>query len=83
MHAWHRRSPTDVPARIYEALKPGGLLVIEGFAEPPNKVGLQTEQLSKQFSRMRIIRNELVSDYPAWYVPERVPLVFFVAEKEK
>jgi hypothetical protein len=32
---------------------------------------------------MRIIRNELVSDYPAWYVPERVPLVFFVAEQEK
>ena len=83
MHAWHRRSPTDVPKRIYEALKPGGLLVIEGFAEPPNKVGLQTEQLAKQFGRMRILRNELVTDYPAWYVPERVPLVFFVAEKEK
>jgi 2-polyprenyl-3-methyl-5-hydroxy-6-metoxy-1,4-benzoquinol methylase len=83
MHAWHRRSQTDVPKRIYDALKPGGLLVIEGFAEPPNKVGLQTEQLAGQFARMRIIRNELLTEYPAWYVPERVPLVFFVAEKAK
>jgi 2-polyprenyl-3-methyl-5-hydroxy-6-metoxy-1,4-benzoquinol methylase len=83
MHAWHRRSPTDVPARIFDALKPGGLLVIEGFAEPPNKAGFQTEMLAEQFSRMRILRNETIEEYPAWYVPERVPLVFFVAEKQK
>ena len=83
MHAWHRRSPTDVPGRIFDALKPGGLLVIEGFAEPPNKAGFQTEMLAKQFSRMRILRNETIEEYPAWYVPERVPLVFFVGEKQK
>ena len=83
MHAWHRRSPTDVPTRIYDALKPGGLLVIEGFAEPPNKAGLQTEMLAKDFSRMSIIRNENLTEYPAWYLPEKVPLVFFVAEKQK
>jgi SAM-dependent methyltransferase len=35
MHGWQRRSPTDVPKRIYDALKPGGLLVIEGFSDPP------------------------------------------------
>lgn len=81
MHAWHRRSATDIPTRIYEALRPGGLLAIEGFAEPPNKAGLQTEQLAKQFGRLRIIRNELVAEFPAWYRPERMPLVFFVAEK--
>jgi SAM-dependent methyltransferase len=83
MHAWHRRSATDVPTRIFEALKPGGLLVIEGFAEPPNQAGFQTEVLAKQFSRMRILRNETIEEYPAWYLPERVPLVFFVAEKQK
>lgn len=83
MHAWHRRSATDVPKRIYDALKPGGILVIEGFAEPPNSVGLQTEQLAKQFASLRIIRNETVTDYPAWYIPEQVPLVFFIAEKQR
>jgi SAM-dependent methyltransferase len=34
MHGWHRRSPTDVAGRIFDALKPGGVLVIEGFGEP-------------------------------------------------
>jgi SAM-dependent methyltransferase len=81
MHNWHRRSPTDVPARIYQALRPGGLLIVEGFAEPPNKVGLKTEVLAKEFSRMQILRNLNISEYPAWYKPERTPLVFFVAEK--
>ena len=83
MHSWHRRSKTDVPKRIYDALKPGGLLVIEGFAEPPNKFGLQTEQLAKEFGQMLILKNENVDDYPAWYLPEKVPLVRFVAEKRK
>jgi hypothetical protein len=57
--------------------------VIEGFAEPPNKAGFQTEVLAKQFRRMRILRNEMIEEHPAWYEPERVPLVFFVAEKQK
>ena len=83
MHSWHRRSTTDVPKRIHDALKPGGLLVIEGFAEPPNKAGFQTERLAKDFAQMRIIRNETVTDHPAWYVQEKLPLVRFVAEKHK
>ena len=64
-------------------MKPGGLLVIEGFAEPHNKVGLQTEMLAKDFGRMHIIRNENLTEFPAWYQPQRVPLAFFVAEKQK
>lgn len=38
--------------------------------------------LAKQFGRMSILRNETIEEYPAWQVPERVPLVFFVAEKQ-
>jgi SAM-dependent methyltransferase len=83
MHAWHRRSKTDVPQRIYDALRPGGLLVIEGFAEPPNTAGYQSEQLARQFARLRMLRNETVSDHAAWYVQEKVPLVRFVAEKAR
>jgi hypothetical protein len=59
------------------------LLVIEGFAEPPNKAGFQTETLAREFGRLRILRNENVTDYAPWYVPDRVPLVRFVGENQK
>jgi SAM-dependent methyltransferase len=83
MHAWHRRSPTDVPRRIMDALRPGGLLVIEGFADPPNQFGFATETLASQFSGLRVLRNELVVDDAAWYATEKVPMVRFVAEKPR
>ena len=67
LHAWHRRSKTDVPQRIYDAMRPGGLLVIEGFAEPPNTAGFQSEQLAVrlavQFAGMQILTNETVTDH--------------------
>lgn len=56
-----------------EALKPGGLLVAEGFANPPKQVGFQTEELARAFTRLRIVRDETVEDYPAWYLPEKRP----------
>jgi SAM-dependent methyltransferase len=83
MHAWHRRSSTDVPARILRALKPGGLLVIEGFADPPNTYGFVPATLDEAFARLRILRNERVVDAAAWYVEEKTPLVRFVAEKPR
>jgi SAM-dependent methyltransferase len=81
MHAWHRRSPTNPPQRVFQALRRGGLLVIEGFADPPNQAGLKTEDLARSYSGMQILRNENVMDLAAWYVPEPTPLVRFVAEK--
>jgi SAM-dependent methyltransferase len=81
MHSWHRRSSTHPPQRVFQALRRGGLLVIEGFADPPNQAGLKTEELARVYSAMRILRNENVKDFAAWYVPEPTPLVRFVAEK--
>lgn len=83
MHAWHRRSTTDVPARILRALKPGGLLVIEGFADPPNRLGFVPATLAEAFGQLRILRNERVVDTAAWYVEEKTPLVRFVAERAR
>lgn len=83
MHAWQRRSPTDVPARILRALRPGGLLVIEGFADPPNRLGFVPATLAEAFGQLRILRNERVVDAAALYVEEKTPLVRFVAEKPR
>jgi SAM-dependent methyltransferase len=81
MHSWHRRSNTDVPARIYNALKPGGIVVIEGFADPPNRVGLRADELARAFHRLRVIRNETVEDAADWIKGGKARLVRFIAEK--
>ena len=82
-HGWHHRSRTDVPNRIYDALKPGGLLVIEGLANPPAQVGFQTEELARAFSQLQILRNDTITDYANWYTADKKPLVRFVGQKSK
>jgi SAM-dependent methyltransferase len=83
MHSWHRRSRTDVPTRIFEALKPGGVVIIEGYADPPNAFGLRADELSRAFERLRIIRSETLEDGADWMNGEKRRLVRFVAEKRK
>jgi SAM-dependent methyltransferase len=83
MHGWHRRSKTDVAGRISDALKPGGLVVIEGFADPPNSLGFKGDELAKAFGRLRVLRNETVSEEADWAPGEKRPIVRFVAQKEK
>jgi SAM-dependent methyltransferase len=83
MHGWHNRSATDVPARIYDALRPGGLLVIEGFGKPENPVGFSVEELSKSYGRLRIIKNEAVRTKGEWDKENEADIVRFVAEKVK
>jgi SAM-dependent methyltransferase len=81
MHAWHQNSKTDIPTRIYNALRPGGLLVMETFRRPVNGSGFRTDELAKAFGRLRILRNEDVVDEPDWAKGEKKELVRFVAEK--
>ncbi len=83
MHFWHDRSKTDVPARIYKALKPGGLLVIEGFAKPEATTGFSADELSSAYARLRILRNESVVDEADWDTCNKRHIVRFVAEKPK
>ena len=83
MHWWHQNSKTDVPTRIYNALRPGGLVVMEAFRRPANGSGFRTDELAKAFSRFRILRNEDVVDEPDWAKGENMPLVRFVAEKPR
>jgi SAM-dependent methyltransferase len=81
MHSWHDRSKTDIPARIYQALKPGGLVVIEGFAKPEVPFGFDAEQLKRAFGRFRVLRSESVMDKADWDKDNDRHIVRFVAEK--
>ena len=83
MHSWHQNSKTDIPTRIYNALRPGGLLVMETFRRPVNGSGFRTDELAKAFGRFRIVRNEDVVDEPDWAKGEKMVLVRFVAEKSR
>jgi SAM-dependent methyltransferase len=83
MHGWHQNSKTDVPTRVYNALRPGGLLVMEAFRRPLNGSGFRTDELAKAFGRLRILRNEDVVDEPDWSKGEKKDLVRFVAEKSR
>ncbi|HYK90444.1 MAG TPA: class I SAM-dependent methyltransferase, partial [Acidobacteriota bacterium] len=47
MHAWYHLSTLDSARRLLDALKPGGLLVIEGFAG--GQVGYKTNELLGAF----------------------------------
>jgi SAM-dependent methyltransferase len=83
MHSWHDRSKTDVPTRIYEALKPGGLIVMEGFAKPEVPFGFDTNDLKQAFGRFQILRNESAMDKADWDKDNNRHIVRFVAAKTK
>lgn len=63
MQDWHIRSTTDTFARMKAAVKPGGLVVIEGFG-PPN--GLNIERIKQAFEGFTPLRADVVMDDPDW-----------------
>lgn len=63
MQDWHLKSKTNTFARMRTALKPGGLIIIEGFG-PPN--GLSLDAIKRQFEGFVILRAEIVADDPDW-----------------
>lgn len=77
MQDWHANSKTDVPARIYDSLKPGGMVIIEGFGPPR----LKEAELRRGFERMRILLSETVDAEPEWGRGQKRRIVRFVAEK--
>lgn len=81
MHGWHDRSKTDIPSRIYDALKPGGLLVMEAYAKPEVAYGFSVNELARQFSKFHILRNEEATEAADWDKDHNRHLVRFVAEK--
>jgi SAM-dependent methyltransferase len=79
MHAWFHDSKHNVPELLSTALKPGGLLVIEGYAG--DKGAFQTNELLRDFANLRIVHYEDVMDEADWAPGEKSRIVRFIAEK--
>jgi SAM-dependent methyltransferase len=83
VHAWYHSAKPGSPPRLKQALKPGGLLVIEGFAGP-EKFMFQPNELLADFSPdLRIVRYEDVEAEAEWAPGQTSHIIRMVAEKFK
>ena len=81
LHGWHDRSRTDVAARLFNALAPGGLLIIEGLAKPEVIYGFDPDAIRLVFGRFRILRSQEVYDTSDWDPGNARHVVRFVGQK--
>lgn len=79
MHAWFHESKRNVPQILAAALKPGGLLVIEGYAG--DKGAFQTNELPRAFDKLKIVHYEDVVDEADWAPGQKSHVVRFIAER--
>jgi SAM-dependent methyltransferase len=82
LHAWYNSARPRSALRIYDALKPGGLLVIEGFAGKP-KYMFQPNELLRDFTDLRVLRYEDTQGDADWAPGRKSHIIRFVGEKEK
>jgi SAM-dependent methyltransferase len=80
MHAWYHGAKPRAVERLRNALKPGGLLVIEGFAGN-EKYMFQPNELPRDFGDLRILRYEDVREEADWAPGSKSHIVRLVAEK--
>jgi len=80
MHAWYRGSKPSSVVRLKQALKPGGILVIEGFAGKDSYL-FQPNELVRDFLDLHILRYEDLRGEADWAPGELSHIVRFVAEK--
>jgi SAM-dependent methyltransferase len=82
MHAWYNEVKPHSVQRLHDALKPGGLLVIEGFAGN-EKWTFQPNELLRDFADLRILRYEDLQDEADWAPGRKSHIIRLVAEKAK
>jgi SAM-dependent methyltransferase len=80
MHAWYHGGKPPVAQRLHAALKPGGLLVVEGFAGD-EKFMFQTNELLRDFGDLKILRYEDVQEEADWAPGHKSHIIRMVAEK--
>ncbi|HEX3746640.1 MAG TPA: methyltransferase domain-containing protein [Bryobacteraceae bacterium] len=82
LHAWYRGSKPASAQRILAALKPGGIVVIEGFAGSEQFM-FQPNELLRDFADLRILRYEDTQDEAEWAPGRKSHVIRLVAEKPK
>jgi len=80
MHAWYHGAKPASPERLASALRPGGLLVVEGFAGK-EKYMFQPNELLRDFPGLRVLRYEDADDEAEWAPGHGSHIVRFVGEK--
>jgi protein-L-isoaspartate O-methyltransferase len=79
---------TDNAGKIVAALKPDGMVVIEGFQEEMSKqigrpLGHRVNELPRAFDRLRIVFYEDTIGPADWNDGQPAPIVRFIARKEQ
>jgi SAM-dependent methyltransferase len=82
MHAWYQGTRPSSARRLAASLKPGGVLVMEGFAGHENFM-LQPNELLGDFSSLLVLRYEDTDDEAEWAPGHKSHIIRFVAEKRK
>lgn len=82
MHAWYNGTRPETPARLIGALKPGGLLVMEGFAGAEQFM-FQSNELLRDFPDLRVLRYEDTEAEAEWALGHLSHVVRFIAEKTR
>jgi SAM-dependent methyltransferase len=82
MHAWYQGTRPGNPQRITAALKPGGVLVMEGFAGH-EKFTFQPNELLRDFTGLRVLRYEETDAEAEWTPGHPSHIIRLVAEKPK
>jgi SAM-dependent methyltransferase len=80
MHAWYHGGKPPAAPRLRDALKPGGLLVIEGFAGD-DKSMFQTNELLQDFSDLKILHYEDVMGEADWAPGQKSHIIRLIAER--
>jgi hypothetical protein len=77
-------------AKIIDSLKPGGIIVVEGFHRDLNRQGLQggyigyrSNELLRAFDRLRVLYYEDTVGPADWERGEQAPVVRFIAVREQ
>ncbi len=81
LHAWYHSEKAAAPKRLMDALKPGGLLVIEGFAGPESFM-YQPNELLRDLSALRVLRYEDLRGEAEWAPGQKSHIIRFVGEKQ-
>jgi len=79
---------TDNATKIVPALKPGGMVVIEGFQADMSKqigrpLGHRVNELTRAFDQLRIVYYEDTVGPADWHNGQPAPIVRFIARKEQ